>query len=246
MQVHSIESLGALDGDGIRYTVFLSGCPLRCIYCHNPDTWSGSVGEQKTPEQLFNKIKRYTPYFRASGGGVTFSGGEPLLQADEINALAQLLKSENINYTVDTSGCVSLTPAVQKALLGAELIILDLKFYTEADYEKYSCGSLKKVTDFLDFLCKNNKKIWLRTVIVPSLNDTEHDIDSYLKIAVPYLDCVEKYELLAFHTMGFFKYDNLNITNPCKDVAALDAKKLDYLQAYLNKQKEKYTGVKKA
>ena len=239
MKVHSIESLAALDGEGLRYGIFLSGCPLRCIYCHNPDTWSMANGEEKTAEILFNKIKRYTPYFNASGGGVTFSGGEPLLQADEIVKLSSLLKTENIGYTLDTSGCVPLSDSVKHAVLGAELIICDLKFYCEEDYEKYTCGSLEKVCEFLKFVCENKKRLWLRTVIVSGVNDTESDIDNYVKVALPYLDRVEKYQLLAFHTMGFFKYDNLEIKNPCKDIPALSPQKLSALQQYLDKQKEK-------
>ncbi len=246
MKVHSIESLAALDGEGLRYGIFLSGCPLRCIYCHNPDTWSTSIGEEKAVDTIFSKIKRYIPYFKASGGGVTFSGGEPLLQADEIVKLSHLLKSEGIGYTIDTSGCVLLTDSVKKAVLTADLVICDLKFYTEEDYKKYTGGSLKKVTEFLDFLLKNKKRVWLRTVIVPTVNDTEADIDNYLKVASPYLECVEKYQLLAFHTMGFFKYDNLELQNPCKDIPALSPEKLKQLQKYLDKQKENYNDKKKA
>ncbi len=240
MIVHSIESLAALDGEGLRYGIFLAGCPLRCVYCHNPDTWNKSNGEEKSAEQLFLKIKRYTTYFKASGGGVTFSGGEPLLQADEIVKLSRLLKSENINYVIDTSGCVKLTDSVKQALLGAELVICDVKFYTEDDYRNYTGGSLDTVCEFLDFLVKNKKRIWLRTVIVPTINDTEQDIDKYIKVAAPYLRYVEKYQLLAFHTMGFFKYDNLNIQNPFKNISALSPQKLNVLQQYLDKQKEKY------
>ena len=245
MIVHSIESLAALDGEGLRYGIFLAGCPLRCAYCHNPDTWTVSGGEEKTAEQLFLKIKRYNTYFKASGGGVTFSGGEPLLQADEIVKLSQLLKTENINYCLDTSGCVALNDSVKQAVLSAELVICDLKFYTESDYKKYTGGSLDTVTELLKFLCENNKRVWLRTVIVPSINDTESAIDNYLKIASPYLYCVEKYQLLAFHTMGFFKYEKLGADNPCKDIPALSTDKLKNLQQYLDKQKENYN-VKKA
>ena len=245
MLVHSIESLAALDGEGLRYGIFLAGCPLRCIYCHNPDTWTVSGGGEKTAQQLFAKIKRYKTYFKASGGGVTFSGGEPLLQADEILKLSELLKQEDINYCLDTSGCVELTNSVKEAVLNAELVICDLKFYTEADYKKYTGGSLEKVVTFLDFLYKNQKRVWLRTVIVPTVNDSEADIDGYLKIASPYFDCVEKYQLLAFHTMGFFKYEKLGVNNPCKDLPALSTDKLKNLQQYLDKQKENYN-VKKA
>lgn len=245
MIVHSIESLAALDGEGLRYGIFLSGCPLRCAYCHNPDTWDKKNGEQKTAEQLFLKIKRYIPYFKASGGGVTFSGGEPLLQADEIVKLSKLLKTEGIGYTLDTSGCVALTDSVKQAVLDAELVICDLKFYTDTDYKKYTGGTLDTVINFLNFLCENKKRTWIRTVIVPTINDSEQDIENYLKTVAPYLDCIEKYQLLAFHTMGFFKYENLGIQNPLKNVPALLPQRLQSLQQYLYKQKEKYN-VKKA
>lgn len=238
MIVHSIESLAALDGEGLRYGIFLAGCPLRCVYCHNPDTWSMSNGEQKSAEQLFLKVKRYIPYFKASGGGVTFSGGEPLLQAEEIVKLSAFLKNENIGYTLDTSGCVELTDSVKQAVIDAELIICDLKFYTDSDYKKHTGGSLDKVTEFLNFVTKSNKRLWIRTVIVPTLNDTEQDIDGYLKLLSPYISSVEKYQLLAFHTMGFFKYDNLKINNPCHKIPALSHQRLDELQQYLDKQKE--------
>jgi len=245
MIVHSIESLAALDGEGLRYGIFLSGCPLRCAYCHNPDTWDKTNGEQKTAEQLFSKIKRYIPYFKAGGGGVTFSGGEPLLQADEIVKLSKLLKTEGIGYTLDTSGCVALTDSVKQAVLDAELVICDLKFYSDADYKKYTGGTLDTVINFLNFLCENKKRTWIRTVIVPTINDSEQDIDNYLKTVAPCLDCIEKYQLLAFHTMGFFKYENLGIQNPLKSVFALLPQRLQSLQQYLDKQKEKYN-VKKA
>ncbi len=245
MKVHSIESLAALDGEGLRYGIFLAGCPLRCIYCHNPDTWDPSRSEEISAEQLFSKIKRYIPYFKASGGGVTFSGGEPLLQSDEIVKLSHLLQSEDINYCLDTSGSVPLSDSVKQAVLDAELVICDIKFHNDTDYKKYTGASLETVCNFLDFVCKNSKRVWLRTVIVPTINDTQADIDNYLKLESPYLSCVEKYQLLAFHTMGFFKYDNLKLKNLCENIPALSQDKLQSLQQYLNKQKENYN-VKKA
>ena len=119
--IHSFESMAALDGDGIRYAVFFTGCPLRCAYCHNPDTWYKS-GNEWSAEKLVNKIKRYKPYFK-KGGGVTFSGGEPLLNAKFINESAVLLKAEGINYAIDTSGSVPLTEDVKTALDGADLVL---------------------------------------------------------------------------------------------------------------------------
>lgn len=234
MKIHSIESLAALDGEGVRYALFLSGCPLKCAYCHNPDTWASDVFEQKTPVELYNKIKRYKPYFAAGGGGVTFSGGEPLLQAKEIVELASLLNADGINYALDTSGNVNLTPDVCKCIDLAELVILDLKFYNAYNYKTYTTGDFGLVKEFFDYLLAKNKRVWVRTVIVPDINDTKEHISNYCEFLKPYLSCVEKYELLGFHTMGFFKYDKLMLNNPLKNTPALKPEKLKELQAYAN------------
>ena len=238
MKIHSIESLAALDGEGIRYALFLGGCPLRCVYCHNPDTWFTQVCEDKTPEQLFAKIKRYKPYFTASGGGVTFSGGEPLLQADEITELSKLLVAEGIGYTIDTSGHVPLTDSVKQALDGADLVIVDFKFATAEEYKKYTGGDINVVLKLLNYLVSVNKRIWLRTVIIPGINDTERDIDRLLEASAPFLDKVQRYELLGFHTMGFFKYEKSGIANPLLKTDALSLDKLKTLQQYLDSKKD--------
>lgn len=228
--IHSFESMAALDGDGIRYAVFFTGCPLRCAYCHNPDTWykSGNLWESS---DLVNKIKRYKTYF-VKGGGVTFSGGEPLLNAPFINECGELLKDEGINYAIDTSGSVPFNDEVKKALLGADLVILDLKFYNETDYSRYTKGAFQNFVEIGKFCSENGVRLWLRTVIVPGINDSEKSIDSYAEFAKQFK--FEKYELLSFHTMGFFKYDNLEIENPLKDTGSLNHSRLDELQNYLN------------
>lgn len=228
--IHSFESMAALDGDGIRYAVFFTGCPLRCVYCHNPDTWH-KAGNLWESSDLVNKIKRYKPYF-IRGGGVTFSGGEPLLNAPFINECGMLLKAEGINYAVDTSGSVALTDEVKNALLGADLVILDLKFYDEADYDKYTKGRFENFVAIGKFCSENNVRLWLRTVIVPGINDSETSMDAYAGFAKQFT--FEKYELLAFHTMGFFKYENLGLENPLKNTSALAHQRLEGLQQYLN------------
>lgn len=234
MIVHSIESLAALDGEGLRCAVFLSGCPLRCVYCHNPDTWNPLAGKEYTPEELFIKIKRYKPYFKDSGG-VTFSGGEPLMQAGEIVQLGQLLKTDNIGYTLDTSGCLPLSKDVEKAVLGAELVICDLKFPDSNSMNRYTGGDLSLVLRFLGFLATTKKRIWVRTVIVPGINDREEILDNYIDILRQYGLSIEKYQLLAFHTMGFFKYGKLGIKNPLENTSPLPHERLDALQRYTEK-----------
>ncbi len=235
MQIHSIESLAALDGEGLRYELFLRGCPLRCVCCHNPDTWSMNVGKEMSCEELLNKIRRYVPYF-GEEGGVTFSGGEPLLQAGEIAKLGIMLKENNIGYTIDTSGAVNLTEDVKQAVKGSDMIICDLKYPDRQSMMKYTRGDLQQVIDFLDYLKEEKKQVWIRTVIIPGINDDFLWIDKYIETLKPYSSIIKKYELLAFHTMGFFKYDNLNIENPLKDVCALSQERLKELQHYVDEK----------
>ena len=231
MRIHSFESLATLDGDGVRYAIYLNGCPLRCVYCHNPDTW-GVSGEDYSAEDLFNKIKRYKPYF-GQNGGVTFSGGEPLLSAHFINEVAPLLKEANINYALDTSGQVDMNDETKKAITNSELVILDLKFWDNDSYFKYTGKTMAKTLTTLYFLNAIQKRTWIRTVIVPGINDSKEALDKYIEILKLY-PFIEKYELLGFHTMGFFKYENLGIDNPLKDVPPMDQDKLKDLQSYVD------------
>ena len=234
-KIHSIESFGTVDGPGIRFVTFLQGCPLRCAYCHNPDTWDMRATQEYTVGELVKKIKRYKSYFRASGGGVTFSGGEPLLQARALCSLAELLAEEGISYTVDTSGAVELTDDVKRVLLGADLVILDLKFASAEDYQRYSGADFSRVLATLAFLTEHAQRVWVRTVVVPGINDSEGALSEYVRVLSPYRDKILKYELLPFHTMGFFKYEKLGIENKLKDVPSLDMKKLDELQDFVNR-----------
>lgn len=228
--IHSFESMAALDGDGIRYAVFFTGCPLRCAYCHNPDTWHKS-GNEWSAEELVNKIKRYKPYFK-KGGGVTFSGGEPLLNAGFILEAGELLKAQGINYAVDTSGSVPLNDTVKKVLNNAELIILDVKFFDSESYKKYTKGDFDNFIAIGKYCSDKGKRLWLRTVIVPGINDTDESVKKYAEFSKQFK--FEKYELLAFHTMGFFKYENLKIDNPLANTPSLDKDKLKNLQEILN------------
>ncbi|MDE6470899.1 MAG: pyruvate formate lyase-activating protein [Eubacterium sp.] len=228
--IHSFESMAALDGDGIRYAVFFTGCPLRCAYCHNPDTWHKS-GNEWTCEDLVKKIKRYKPYFK-NGGGVTFSGGEPLLNAEFIIETGKLLVQEGINYAIDTSGSVPLSDCVKTTLDGADLVILDVKFFDEQSYKKYAKGNFENFIAIGRYCSERGIRLWLRTVIVPGINDDEESIKKYAEFSKQFK--FEKYELLAFHTMGFFKYENLGIVNPLMNTPALDKDRLKELQEILD------------
>lgn len=231
VNIHSFESLAAVDGEGLRFDIFFTGCPLRCAYCHNPDTWHSGEYDM-TAKEVFDKVVRYRPYFK-NGGGVTFSGGEPLLNARFINELAPMLKAEGIGYCVDTSGSVALNDEVKTAIDNADMIILDIKFYDENNYYKYTKGDFSKFVKIGEYASSKNKRIWLRTVIVPGINDTYKDIERYAEFSKRFR--FERYELLGFHTMGFFKYDEMGMENPLKDTPALEPKRLIELQGYLDK-----------
>ncbi len=228
--VHSFESLAAVDGIGLRYAVFMQGCPLRCIYCHNPDTWERLQTNPVNPKDLSEKISRYKSYFGEDGGAV-FSGGEPLLQAEFIYETGCCLREKGINYVVDTSGAVGLTDYVKKVLSDAELVILDYKFPDDETYRKYTGVGIDNTLKTLDYLDSIEKKTWLRTVVVPGINDTKAEISRYLPL-VRSKKCVEKYELLPFHTMGFFKYEELGIENSLLNTKALDRDVLDSLRGF--------------
>ena len=228
--VHSFESMAALDGEGLRYAIFLTGCPLRCPYCHNPDAWFPS-GKDLTADQAFQKARRFKPYFK-NGGGVTFSGGEPLLHADFINETAAKLREVGIGYCLDTSGSVPLTESVQRALDGADMVILDIKFPDPERYRRYTGGDFDRFVEIGRYCSKNGARLWLRTVVVPGINDTEAGMDQYAALVKEFK--FERYELLGFHTMGFFKYEKLQIENPLAGVPAMDRVRLDELQRYLN------------
>ncbi len=230
-KIHSFESLAALDGEGIRYGVFFTGCPLRCVYCHNPDTWFGS-GQEYSAQDLVKKIKRYKPYFK-NGGGVTFSGGEPLLHAAFINETAPLLKENGIGYCLDTSGSVVLTNAVKACINGADMVILDIKFCDVESYKAYTGGDFENFVHIGRYCTETGKRLWLRTVVVPGINDSEAQIKQYAEFAKQFE--YEKYELLAFHTMGFFKYEKLGIENPLAGKKALSKERLLELQKIVDK-----------
>lgn len=231
--IHSYESLAAVDGDGVRYAVFLSGCPLRCAYCHNPDTWQLTSGTPTEATALVRKLARYKPYFGKTGG-VTFSGGEPLCQAPFLLTCASLLKEEGIRYVLDTSGAVPLTDEVRALIAGAQGLLLDLKFATDADYRTYTGQGIDRPLSTLSAAEALGTPVTVRTVILPGINDTERALDGYL--AHLRGRRVRRYELLAYHTMGTYKYERLGLPYPLSGTPPLSPDTLARLQAYVDAQ----------
>ena len=213
-KIHSIESFATFEGAGIRTAVFMQGCPLRCVYCHNPDTHPVSSGSQYTSDSLVEKALRFKPYF-GKDGGVTFSGGEPLLQAEFLLECTEKLNGLGINCAVDTSACI-LTDTVKELYKKCDFIIVDLKFFNKEDYIKHTkTDCFDTVIASLEFLAKNNIPVILRTVIIPTINDTDFHKRQYAEIASRFKN-ITAHEFKPFHTMGFQKYEELGIENPLK------------------------------
>ncbi|MBR3778323.1 MAG: pyruvate formate lyase-activating protein [Clostridia bacterium] len=210
-RIHSIQSLGTVDGPGVRFVAFLQGCPLRCGCCHNPDTWSADGGTEMAAAELVAKATRYRSYF-GPHGGVTLSGGEPLLQAAFVQEVFSLCREEGIHTCLDTSAFV-LSEAVRAVLEVTDRVLLDVKYTTEEDYRRFVGTSLSRVIDFL--ACLDTMKIptTLRQVIIPTLNDTAESVTALRQLAATH-PCVDGVELLPFRKMCQVKYDALGIPFP--------------------------------
>ncbi len=213
--VNSIQSLGALDGPGIRFVVFMQGCNLRCGCCHNPDTWEFGTGTVYNPEEIVSKAKRYKEYF-GKEGGITVSGGEPLAQAEFVRKLFELCHEEGINTCLDTSGSI-LNDSVKELLSATDRVLLDIKYTDNDSYEKYVGCKLDKVLEFLGYLDEINVPVTIRQVIIPTLNDTEENIRKLKGIAEKH-SCAEKIELLPFKKICQVKYDKIGIEFPFGDL----------------------------
>ena len=207
-KVHSFESLGTVDGPGIRFVIFLQGCHLKCKYCHNRDTWDIGGGSYKSLEDIFNKILRYKPYFKSSNGGVTVTGGEPLLQVKFLIELFKKLKKEGIHTCIDTSGLVSLTEDVKEVLKLTDLVLLDIKHIDRKKCKELTGHGNEKELEFAKYLSENNIPIWIRQVIVPGITDEEEDIIK-LRNFIKTLKTVKKVEFLPYHTAGKYKWAEL-------------------------------------
>lgn len=213
-RVHSIETSGFFDGPGIRTVVFLQGCPLRCIYCHNPDTWKIDGGQEYSPDQLMERILKYKNYYRASGGGVTFSGGEPLLQADFLLTMLKACKREGINTALDTSGLMLADREKLEEILDlTDTVILDIKGVDQKDYSRMTQRKNYCLAEFIQLLNQKEKNVWLRYVHIKGYTDKEENIPR-LKEILSSIKILKKFEVLPFHQMGSFKYEEEKIPYP--------------------------------
>ncbi len=228
-RISSFQSMGAVDGPGLRCAVFMQGCPLRCAYCHNPETWNLQGGEEVTVEALTQKIIRCKSYIQKKGG-VTVSGGEPLLQWQFVSELFCELKKNGIHTALDTSGTGDLAGA-EEVLKVTDLVLCDIKFTNETDFKKYCGGELSQVYDFLALTNRMNVPLWIRQVIIPGINDTTQSIMQFKERAALYRP--EKMELLPFRKLCEAKYDNLGMEFKLKDVPECTNQTIDTLRKLL-------------
>lgn len=213
--IHSFESFGTQDGPGIRFVFFMQGCPLRCLYCHNPDTWNHKTKmQQLTAAEAFDEVRKVKGFLKT--GGVTISGGEPLLQAEFISELFQICKKEGIHTCIDTSGFV-FNSKVKETLEYTDLVLLDIKHIDSEKYKNLTSKSLEPTLNFMEYLSEIDKPTWLRYVLTPTLSDDEKDLHNWAKYASQFKN-VQRVDILPFHQMGTSKWEEMGKEYVLKDL----------------------------
>ncbi len=229
-RIHSFQSLGTLDGPGVRFVAFLQGCPLRCGCCHNPDTWDPDGGEVYTAEEVVRRALRCRPYF-GSEGGVTLSGGEPLLQRAFAAEVFRLSHENHLNTCLDTSGCFD-AETCGNVLDHTDRVLLDIKYTDDESYRRHAGCGMEQPLRFLDALEQRQIPVTLRQVIIPTKNDTEENVRRLYGIAGAHA-CVDRVELLPFRKICQTKYDNMQISFPFGHLPAPDAARMEQLRSLL-------------
>jgi pyruvate formate lyase activating enzyme len=239
--IHSIETCGTVDGPGLRYVIFTQGCLLRCQYCHNADTWKIGTGKEMSVTQLMKDIKTYIPFMRSSGGGVTISGGEPLLQLDFLIEMFKACRKAGIHTTIDTSGgCFNLNPnfleKLNEVLEYTNLVLLDLKHFDSKKHIKLTGKSNEQIKEFAKYVEKKKVPVWIRHVLVPGVTDSEEDLKK-LGGFIKSLSNVEKVEILPYHQLGVYKWEALGLKYPLKDVQPPTEEKVTLAYELLTQEK---------
>lgn len=233
-RIHSLESFGTVDGPGIRFVVFMQGCPMRCQFCHNPDTWDveEKVKYEWSAEELTEEVLRYKNFIRT--GGVTCTGGEPLVQAQFVADFFELCHKNGIHTALDTSGALPLSEAVRRAIEVSDLVMLDIKTTDDSLHESYTGHSRRNNHAMMEYLQQTGKPTWLRHVVVPGITDTEERLTAFAEYAAQY-PVVEHIELLAYHVMGAYKYESMGLQYPLKDVPALTPERIKWARELVAK-----------
>lgn len=228
-KVHSLESFGAADGPGVRYVIFLQGCRMRCQFCHNPDTWEEQGGTEYTAEELLSKALRYRNYW-GTEGGVTVSGGEPLLQMDFLLEFFTLAKNMGIHTVLDTAGQPFTREepffgTLEKLMEVTDLLLLDIKEMNAERHRRLTGRDNANILDFARYLSESGKPVWIRHVLVPERSDFTEDLQS-LRAFLDTLTNVERVEVLPYHTLGVFKWENMGIKYPLEGIRPPEAERI--------------------
>lgn len=232
-RIHSVESAGTVDGPGIRFVVFMQGCPFRCAYCHNPDTWDRNGGKEYTVEALAKEVLKYKDFFTFSKGGITVSGGEPLLYKKFLAGLFGVLKQNGIHTALDTTGFTALDRDLDALLDVTDLVLLDVKHLDPENHKKLTGQSNDKTFAFLSHLKKKKIKTWVRWVVVPELNDTEEYAEKFAGFIKQFSN-VEKVELLPYHGMGEYKWRALGLRSPLEGAQTPPKEQMRKIKKILN------------
>lgn len=231
-RIHSFETFGAVDGPGIRFIIFMQGCSLRCKFCHNRDTWDCKSGKEYSVDEIFEKIIRYKNYFIASNGGVTVSGGEPLLQYEFIIELFKKLKNANISTAIDTSGMVDITNKIKELIDLTDLFLVDIKSINDEICKDLVGHSNIKELEFIKYLDSIGKEIWIRQVIVPGITDKEEDLYK-LRDFINSVEHITKVDLLPYHDLGKYKWIELGEVYPLENVRTADSNDIERVKKIL-------------
>lgn len=231
-RIHSLESFGTVDGPGVRFVAFMQGCPLRCLFCHNPDTWDvkGKCQYEFTPEQLRDEVIRYRSFIKS--GGVTVSGGEPLMQADFVAEFFELCHSEGLHTALDTSGAY-ISDSAMRVLDNTDLVLLDVKTMDSALYPRLTGVRQTNNLKFLDILEHRHIPTWIRHVVVPGITDNDEWLNA-LGHHVAQYECVERIEILPYHTLGEYKYRQLGLEYRLKNIPPLSAERAQEIREMLS------------
>ncbi len=218
-RIHSLETFGTVDGPGIRFVLFMQGCAMRCLYCHNPDTWNASDGREVTVEEILAEIEPYIPYYDRAGGGLTVSGGEPTLQAPFVAELFKAVKERwGLHTALDTCGFCEPSPVIDELLQYTDLVMLDLKEMDAERHKALTSQPLDRIHRFARHLAERKQPAWIRFVLVPGLTDSEDNLMRLGTFIEEELPNVEKIEILPYHRMGIYKWEELGLEYKLKDI----------------------------
>lgn len=220
-KIHSTESFGTVDGPGIRFVIFMQGCPMRCLYCHNPDTWDFGGGREMTADELLEEYESCRAFV---GGGITVTGGEPLMQKEFVAELFKKAKNRGIHTCIDTSGAGFLpekSTDFDELMANTDLVMLDIKHIDDEEHRKLTGMGNRSVFDFAEYVSRKGVDIWLRHVVVPGITDKKED---WYKIGIfaSSLSTLKAVDVLPYHDMGKSKYEKMGIDYPLKDISPLD------------------------